>query len=168
VFGRKKLPAALTPALDRDERILAWAESGSAAVVATNRGLWLPDMPRMAWHEVHKATWNDGTLTVIGSSAEQLDGFALVSDVAPVSVTLDDPGTLPRRVRERVTASVSLSTLHQLPGGGAARVIGRRVSGQDGLTWSVRLERVQDEKDPAVRALIADLVTSAKSAIASE
>jgi hypothetical protein len=167
VFGRKKLPAALTPELERDERVLAWAETGSSALVATNRGLWLPDSVRMGWHEVHKATWADGTLTITGSSSEPLDGFALVSDRPPVTFALADPGVLPRRVRDRVTASVAISTVHKVPGGGSARVVGRRVSGQDGLTWSVRLEQVADEKDPAVRAYIADLVAAAKASLLS-
>ena len=63
MLGRKpKLPAELRPALDRDERVLAWAMAGDAAVVAvaTNRGLWLPGRDRLGWHEIHKVIWGEG------------------------------------------------------------------------------------------------------------
>ncbi len=44
LFGRRrKLPESDRPALERDERVIAWASSPRGAVVATNRGLWLPD-----------------------------------------------------------------------------------------------------------------------------
>ncbi len=144
MFGRsKKLPASLTPALESDERVLAWArvDGLDAVVVATNRGLWLPDATaRLGWHEIHKATWGDSVLTVVGSSSVESADFSIVSDLPAVSLRLVDPGTLPRRVQERVTASVAVSTLHRLPDRGSVRVVARRVSGRDGLTWSVRFE----------------------------
>src|SRR3954453_18217137 len=52
---RPKLSAALRPALDADERVLAWAAiDDGTAVVVTNRGLWLPERDRLGWHDIHK------------------------------------------------------------------------------------------------------------------
>ena len=43
MFGRTpKLPADLTPKLDREERVITWAPAEGSAIVVTNRGLWLP------------------------------------------------------------------------------------------------------------------------------
>lgn len=170
MFGRRKLPAALTPRLERDERVLAWGGlADGRVVVATNRGLWLPDVAgRVGWHRVHKATWNGDVLTVVGSSVTSPDrpDFAVAIDTEAISFTLVDPGDLPKRVRERVSASVAYSSRHQLPGGGAVRVVARRVSGRDGLSWSVRYEGCVEADDPAVLAATAELVAAARQSVA--
>jgi hypothetical protein len=173
VFGRRKLPVALTPRLDRDERVLAWAAvtDDGGALVATNRGLWLPvdgSPRRLGWHEIHKASWADGRLTLVGADTSPLvpDSEISVSvDTSPESYQLDDPGNLPKRIRERVTASVAYTSLHQLPGGGSVRVVGRRVSGRDGLSWFVRYEGKVDRSDPAVIDATSELVTAARDSI---
>jgi len=208
VFGRKpKLSAKLTPALDRNERVLAWARargSEDAVVVVTNYGLWLPgreaqpgaeappgpeeqpgaeslpgpeEQPgpaaqsgpatRLGWHEIHKAAWAEGTLTVTGSSATPGADYSIAADVQPLAVRIDDPGAVPRRVRERVNASVAFTSAYPVPGGGSARVVARRVAGRDGLAWSVRFEgaAAKNQDDPAVRAVVDQSVADAKASI---
>jgi hypothetical protein len=166
MWGRKpKLPAHLRPPLDPDERVLAWAEAEDGAAVATNRGLWLPGGGRVGWHEIHKATWGEGRLTVVPAAFEPGDGFGVAADLAPVAVTLRNPGDLPKRVRDRVTSSVAFSTRYPLPGGGAARVVGRRVPGRDGLRWSVRYEDGAAASDPGVHEATEDLVAAAKASV---
>ena len=176
MFGRTpRLPSDRAPKLERDEHVITWAatESGGVVVV-TNRGLWLPDADaRIGWHEIHKAAWADGTLTVIGSTAilepaQSRPEYALAVDAPPTSVRLKDPGAVPRRVRERVTNSVAFTSVYPVAGGGSARVVARRVSGQDGLRWSVRLEggsAANYEADPLVREMVDELVASAKASI---
>jgi hypothetical protein len=93
------------------------------------------------------------------------DGYDIVEDLQAVSIRLDLPGDVPRRVRERVTGSVAYSSRHPLPGGGAARVVARRVSGRDGFTWSVRYEGDCDRDDPTVQKYTAELVAAAKASI---
>jgi hypothetical protein len=167
MWGRKpKLPAQLRPALDRDERVLAWAEADDGVAVATNRGLWLPGVGRLGWHEIHKATWSEGRLTVVPASFRPGEGFGVVADLQPHSLTLSNPGDLPKRVRDRVTSSVAFSTRYPLPGGGAARVVARRVPGRDGLTWSVRYEDGADGSDPSVHEATGELVAAAKASVA--
>jgi hypothetical protein len=173
VFGRvPKLPAELRPKLERDERVIAWARAEESAIVVTNRGLWLPGADdRIGWHEIHKAAWADGVLTVTGAAFttdEEHSGYALATDAAPIRVRLADPGAVPRRVRERVNSSVAYTSLYPVPGGGGARVVARRVSGRDGLTWSVRLEAgaARNGDHPDVRAALDQLVADAKASIA--
>jgi hypothetical protein len=166
-FRRAKLPAAKSPPLEDGERIVTWTPLGPDAVVVTNRGLWLPGRSRLRWHEIHKAIWRDGTLTLIPADAAVAEGrgYHVVEDLPPVSVALDPPGDVPKRVRERVTGSVAYTSHYPLPTGGAARVVARRISGRDGLIWSVRFEGNVNHDDPAVRDVTADLVAAAKASI---
>ena len=172
MFGRRKLPTAMTPDLERDERVLAWAATADGgAVVATNRGLWLPidgASGRLGWYEVNKATWADGVLTVIAASSDPLEpdsDISVATDTKPATFDLPSPGDLPKRVRERVTASVAYTNLHQMPGGGAARIVARRIAGRDGLSWFVRYEGAVNQADPAVISAISELVSAAREGI---
>ena len=170
-WRRNKLPADLTPELSRDERVLAWAGAGDQrAVVATNRGLHLPDRGGvLGWHEIHKAAWSEGRLTLTPASSTEVadEPYTIVADLPPLTFALTDPGDLPKRIRERVTSSVAYTTRHDLPGGGAARVVARRVSGQDGLSWSVRYEGNVDPTDPEITKATSHLVAEARNAIAA-
>lgn len=174
---RRRLPADDRPPLDRDERVVAWAAAGDstgaggrgAVVVATDRGLWLPEAGgprRVGWHEIHKATWDGTVLAVTGSRVvEDNDGWTVVADVPTVVFRLPDPGDLPRQVHSRVTRSVGPSTHHPLPGEPAGvRVVGRRVPGRDGLAWTVRYDPGVDHDDPVVREVTAGLVAQARAA----
>lgn len=153
LFRRRRMPAELRPPLTADERVIAWCDSESGVLVATNRGLWLPPDAFLGWHEINKAAWDESTLVVIASRAV-LDrtGYVVVADVTPVSFRLRDPGELPHQVRARVTRSVGYSAHHRLPGGGGVRVAARRVPGVDGLRWTVRYDPGVDIDDPAVVA----------------
>jgi len=159
---RPKLPADRRPALEPDERILAWAATDEdTVVVATNRGLWLPDQDRLGWHEIHKAVWSGRELVVTPAAVvDERGDYAVVADQPYLSALLIDPGEVPDQVRTRVTRSVGYTEHHALPQGGGVRVVARRVSGIDGLTWTVRYDPGTPHDDEAVDAL----VTAAKSA----
>src|SRR5262245_43589781 len=108
MFGRR-LPAAVRPALARGERVLAWAATwDSSAIVVTTLGLWLPGRgERLGWHQIHKATWAAGRLTIVPSTFVAAGkGYSVLADDAPVELSLADPGDVPAIVRERVTKSV--------------------------------------------------------------
>jgi hypothetical protein len=139
---RPKLAADLRPALERDEEILAWALTpDGTAVVATNRGLWLPGADRLGWHRIHKAVWSGRELVVTAATVvQERDGYDVVADVAPVSYLLLEPGKVPDQVRTRVTKSVAYTEVHAMPDGGSVRVVSRRVPGVDGLRWTVRYD----------------------------
>jgi hypothetical protein len=172
MFGRRRrLPVERRPPLERDERVLAWAApSGSDGVlVATNRGLWLPEAAgarRLAWSEIHKATWS-GEVLAITPAAEvtSISGYAVMADQPGIRYTLSEPGDVPHQVRARVTRSVAYTIHHPLPGGGGVRVAARRVPGVDGLRWTVRYDRDADLDDPVVREVTSDLVAQARATI---
>ncbi|MDP9791618.1 hypothetical protein J2S43_000130 [Catenuloplanes nepalensis] len=164
-FRGNQPPAAQRPALDRDERILTWASTSTeGVVVATNRGLRLPGRDRLGWHEILKAVWSGRELTVIaGRVAEERDGYTVVVDEPAISTLLLEPGHVPHQVQVRVTKSVAITHHHDLPGGGA-RVAARRVSGVDGLRWTVRYDPGTPPDAERVDALVARARADAEAA----
>lgn len=165
---RPKLPAELRPALEAEERILAWAAvPDGGALVATNRGLRLPGGTRLGWHEIHKVAWSGRELLVTpAEQAQQRDGYTVQVDGPVTGFLLLEPGELPDQVRTRVTRSVAYTSHHPLPPHGGVRVVGRRVSGVDGLSWAVRYDaKTAVDAEPIVE--VTDrLVASAREATA--
>jgi hypothetical protein len=165
LFRRRRLPDGARPALDRDERILAWGGAANdAVVIVTNYGLWLPGLSgsaRLGWHEIHKATWSGRALVVVPAREVASHGtYTEMADDDTVSITLLDPDKVPDQVRARVTKSVAYTSHHVLPGGGV-RVVARRVPGRDGLRWTVRY----DPGTPSAPDAATDLVAAASAAI---
>jgi hypothetical protein len=121
--------------------------------MATPRGLWwpFPEGPRrIGWHLIDKAVWQEGWLRV--TEAEVVDGLLLV-DLPVISVRLEATRDLPPTIRKRVENSVVRSEMAAVPGG-AARFVGRRVPGVDGVTWWARLEGGTPDTDAARAAVI--------------
>lgn len=141
VFHRRDAPPAdMLARLAKSERVLSWADAvDGTAVVATPRGLWWPGAAgprRIGWEHIDKVVWRDATLTAI--EADVIDDLLLV-DRPAVSVELATPRDLPAAVRKRVEANIVRSELRAF-GAGAARFVGRRIPGHDGVVWWARLE----------------------------
>jgi len=162
------LPAERRPRLEPDERVVAWATAtGDDVVVATNRGVWLPGAgERLGWHEIHKATWSGRQLALVSAcEVAQQEGYFIVEDLPATVHTLLDPDRVPDQVRTRLTRSIAYSAHHRLPGGGGVRVVGRRVSGLDGLRWTVRPDAGTDFADREIAALTSTFVAQAQAAV---
>lgn len=162
---RPKLPADRRPAFDREERLLAWALTGDDdQVIVTNRGLWLPGREhRLGWHGIHKAVWSGRELSVTPAEmVEERAGYAVVADRPVESYLLLEPGNVPDQIRARVTRSVAYTSHHPL-GAGGARVVGRRVSGVNGLWWTVRYDPGTAAGDAEVVEQTDRLVAAARS-----
>jgi hypothetical protein len=166
---RPKLPAARRPALEPDERVLAWtATSGEEVLVATTLGLWLPGRPRLGWHEIHKAAWSGRELRVTPAAVTaERDGYVVVTDEPVVTYLLLEPGELPHQVRARVTRSVAYTAHHALTDSAGVRVAARRVPGVNGLTWTVRYDAGIPADQPAVVDATDDLVGRAQATAAA-
>lgn len=164
-LGRRKLPANATPRLGRDERVVAWAESGQGGpVVVTNHGLFLPGRDgRLGWHEIHKAVWSGRSLAITPAEALRTDdtGYIVTADGVPTTYTLTDPGKVPEEVRARVTKSVAYTNHRPLPDGGGVRVVARRVPGVNGLSWAVRYDDGGDGASDPVREATVELIAKA-------
>jgi hypothetical protein len=160
---RERPPAELLARLTKDERIVSWADTADDdVVVATPLGLWWPDgaeLRRILWQHIDKVTWRDYVLTVI--EADVVDDLLLV-DRAPVAARLSRPRDLPPTVRKRVEGNIVRTEVAAVPGG-SVRFVGRRVPGQDGVTWWAHLEGAtadSDELRAAIRARVTGLRAS--------
>jgi hypothetical protein len=164
---RPRLPAERRPPLEPEERVLTWALVGddAGALVATNRGLWLPDGRRLGWHEIHKAAWSGRELRITPAEvAQDRSGYTVLVDGPVLSFLLLEPGEMPDQVRTRVTRSVAYTTHHAMNSGGV-RVVGRRVSGRNGLSWAVRYDAGTPVDLPAVTELTDELVAAAQGTV---
>lgn len=156
IFQRRERPPTL-PGMERDERVVSWADTVDGAVVAaTPLGLWWPGPRRIPWQRIDKAVWRDGVLSVV--EADVVDDELLV-DRPAVSVTIAVPRDLPPTVRKRVEANIVRSELVTAEGG-AVRFVARRLPGRDGVAWWAHLEPGTPETAAlreAIRARLAAL-----------
>ncbi|MEV4344023.1 hypothetical protein AB0J83_06050 [Actinoplanes sp. NPDC049596] len=176
---RPSLPSALKPPLAPEERVVAWAATADEqAVVATNLGLWLPSAPsRLGWHEIHKAAWSGRELRVTPAEvAEEREGYTVMVDGPVQTFLLLDPGQVPDQVRMRVSKSVAYTNHHPVQVStnrpekpflvGGVRIVGRRVSGRDGLSWAVRYDSGTPVSHTTVIEVTDTLVSAAQEGMA--
>ncbi|MBV9820920.1 MAG: hypothetical protein JO144_01650 [Actinobacteria bacterium] len=185
VFGRRvRPPAGLRGLLAPDERVLAVAEDGPAAVAATQFGLWLPVDPsdstgvadsigaaggtaagwrRVGWDRVVKATWSEDGLQVIEGD---VDAGGVVTDRPARMLRLAEPRNLPAVVKTRVEASIARWEQVRVPGG-TARIVARRRAGMDGLVWTARLDTGTPDS-PGARAALAGYLERAAALTAEQ
>jgi hypothetical protein len=164
LWRRERPPDDALRPLDPDERVVSWAmlDDGSTAV-ATQRGLWLPGPDgagRLPWHLVDKAAWRDGTLTV---TAALDSGDGVLAEQPARAVRLAEPRDLPPTVRSRVQGTIGYTRHHALRPSGGVHVVGRRVPGQDGLTWQLVFDPGTDRSDPLLRAQADQLAAEARA-----
>ncbi|GAA0475817.1 hypothetical protein Ade02nite_42040 [Paractinoplanes deccanensis] len=175
---RPSLPAALKPALAPDERVVAWAAvDEDQAVVVTNHGLFLPGAEeRLGWHEIHKAAWSGRELRITPAEvAEERDGYTVMVDGPVRAFLLLDPGEVPDQVRMRVSKSVAYTHHHPVQVStnrpdkpflvGGVRVVGRRVTGRDGLSWAVRYDSGTPVSHTTVVEVTETLVSAARESM---
>lgn len=140
IFKRRPpVPESAQRYLEKDERSLAWAQAVTGqVVVATPRGVHVVGDKAhrlVPWHEISKATWGERWLTVIESRVVQ---GSQIADERPWRLQFDEPGGVPPVLRRRVESAVVVSSRYPLAGG--VLIVGRKVTGQDGLLWQYRLD----------------------------
>jgi hypothetical protein len=136
-------PPGFAGELADDENVLAVAGS----LVATSLGLWVPDddgVRRIGWHLISKATWGDGTLSVVeAQESDREPGVSLIVDLPVRRFVLETPGMLPKVVHTRVTGSIKSRHQQDFPSGGAW-FVQRKVPGEDGILLQVRADAGTD------------------------
>lgn len=166
---RPTVPGYARAWLDPEDRVLAFASTPSGdLVLASQRGLWVtergaggtatdaePVGRKLAWEFVVTARWADDALTVISAEGVLPQ---IMRRLPPISWRLPDSGDLPRVVRQRVDRSIASSHRQSLGGTSTVLIVGRRVSGRDGLLWYAVFDReadIQDEQNiERARALL--------------
>lgn len=143
----RRTPADVRASIADGERVLAWAPVQPAGfAIATDAALYLPvpQMLRLQWDLITKATFSDAAVLVVEGRPEPGG-----RDRA-WRVVLTDPGALPTVVYERVTSSVVVSERVILRGELGARIVARRAG--EALRWTVTFDAGLDPRDPALRA----------------
>lgn len=154
---REALPEAVR-SLDLPERRLAWAVTDLGdPLVATPTSLYVGSDP-VAWVDVEKASWQPPTLVV--TEVAEVEGQGRRR-----AFTLAEDDGLAQVVHAQVTGSVAWSDRRRLDGGGAVRLVGRRVPGLEVLQWQAVWERAEDLLDPLRRAQVEQWVLELRRAI---
>lgn len=158
---RDRPPAEVAGALEPGDLLLTWAATDDGFLVASRCGLRLPDARLLPWHRIDRAAWRDGVMQL--TEAVEVEP-GVMDPQPPMTICVAEPRNLPPVVQTRVTQSVAHTSRHALPGGGAVRVVARRVVGQDGLEWSLRYESGADRFDDAVREPAEHLLSEIRAA----
>lgn len=152
-----RVPASVR-ALPVLERRLAWGVcvDGTALVVTAHAfyggGLRLP------WVEIQRAGWAAPVLTVVETSEVEGAGAVHVFEVA-------EDRQLAEAVQACMTSSVAWSDLRGLGSVGSVRLVGRRVPGQELLTWQQVWAPGTDRHDPALRTRVDEWVLELRKTI---
>ncbi|MEU7940063.1 hypothetical protein [Microbispora bryophytorum] len=142
-FFGSRLPREVRTALalESGERPISHAPAPEGGhIVATTRALHLPDGPRLPWHLMDKAVWDEEGVTVT------------MTDGAVHRALLPEPGRLPETIRERVTSTIVASRHVTIDGRGGVRLVARRIPGYDTPRWEFIFDPGLDAKDPGLRA----------------
>lgn len=146
-FGRGHDDIPALP-LQQGERVLAVArDHGAVAAVATTRALYYgEELSPTPFVSVLGARWLPETTTLV---------LELVGEAAPQFVELDDPGLLPETVRERVQASIVVTSRVAVQGRRGVTLGGRRPpDGSGPITWQVSYDAGLDPEDPRVDEVV--------------
>jgi len=170
---RAKLPAYARSWLAPDERVLTFATTAYGdLVLATPRGLWIEDRGAAtagagpggpagqlhSWESIVTARWAGDVLTV--TTAEEVAPQIMKRRPA-ISLPLPEPADLPRVVRQRIDRSVAASHRRAISPTATVLLVGRRVSGRDGLFWYAVFDRESDADDPRARELAISMLKAA-------
>ena len=155
-------PPAEVRARAEGERVLAWLPSVGSSLVATDRTLLLPEgttPERVPWDRVLHASWDATSLRI---TVQDPSGGRPTELRVPV---LEDHGSLPEVVRERVKASIVVQHHVELHGEQGARIVARRTPGDTVLRWSVVFDPGLDPSDPVLRALADEALAALRGSL---
>ncbi len=154
IFSKRRFPdefADLAAQIPSSERLLAWtygpatpAIQEQTLVVATDRALYpFGYAERVPWETVMRAVWDDPIQEVVTN-----DG---VGGVNVLRVTLDDAGSIPQVVFERVMATIVVQRHVEFSGKLGATFLARRVPASDEIRWEVVFDQGLDPADVELR-----------------
>ena len=183
IFGRSRTPANVTELVPKGERLMAWGsgpprtDGQPTIVVATDKSFIAPGyLGPISWTDLARAEWSDTLLEVV-----TLKG--LQGEEPPVRINLDDPGSVPQVVWERIESRIILQRHIELVGKKGARIIAKRsdnpVKPQDealrqlelatpegesaSVDWLVVFDSGIDTSDPAIRTRVDEALEQIKA-----
>jgi hypothetical protein len=167
IFRKRRLPpefAAYAEQVPSEERLLAWAQGPVAGdgsptlVVATDRALYpFDDLDRIPWEQVMRAAWDDPIQEVVTTNG--------VGGVDVLRLTLEDAGSIPQVVFERVMATIVMQRHIELVGKSGATLVARRVRDSDEIRWEVVFDAGLDPSDLELRARADEELSALRAAV---
>lgn len=178
---RSNFGTDIQPEAPKGERVLAWAvlsDSAGAVVMCTDKALHLPrdlaaGFQRIRWDQIHRASWDEPVIElVVDPSAMNPDASAggkRGTAKRTIRVVVDEPGSVPLVVRDRVTASIEnesrVSLLTSDGQTGWADVVARRNADSGDLVWSVVFAPGMDAADPQLQEAARTALGELRSAL---
>lgn len=151
-LDRRGLPPEVSAQIPKNERVMAWGTGpqrldGSATlIVTTDRAMYAPGyVERLEWEQVLRASWEDPILEVV-----RLDGNGSTEFLR---VNLDNAGSVPQVLFDRVTSTIVMQTRIELDGSRGASLVARRVRDSDEVRWEVVFDPGIDPANPQFRAI---------------
>jgi len=151
------LPAQIRSAMESNEYLLAWSTHSTGFLAVTDKRLISSEADEVSitlWQDSLSAKWEQPflRLVVLNDQVTQT-----------LSWELDEPGLVPTAVRDRVSATIVIDRLIDVPEVGRVRFIARRTAA--GVVWNsvpegsvdVQAEPIQERIRESLRALRSNL-----------
>jgi len=149
------LPAQIRSVMESNEYLLAWSTHSSGVLAVTDKRLISAQaqvVSTVLWEDSLSAKWEEPllSLVVLHEQATQT-----------LSWKLDEPGLVPTAVRDRVTATIVIDRLVDIPEVGRVRFIARRTA--NGVIWSTVPEGSIDAQSAPIQERIRESLRSLRS-----
>ncbi|MGV1036635.1 MAG: hypothetical protein ACOYD0_06360 [Candidatus Nanopelagicales bacterium] len=155
IFSRDKASTGVKALVPNGERLLGWAtgparlDGEPTIVVVTNASLITPGyLGALPWQVVLRAAWDEPVLEVV-----TLPGSG---GTAVTRITLDQPGSVPQLVWERVNSTIVMQRHVDLVGSSGVTLVARRQADSDDINWQFVFDAGLDPADEQLREQAAE------------
>ncbi len=141
--------------MESNEYLLAWSTHSAGILAVTDRRLISsgPDgVSTILWQDSLSAKWEEPFLRLVVLQEQATQTLAW---------ELDEPGLVPTAVRDRVTATIVIDRLIDVPDVGRVRFIARRTA--DGVVWSTVPEGSVDVQAAPIQERIRESLRTLRS-----
>ncbi len=150
IFSREKGSIEAKELVQNGERLLGWAtgpgrlDGEPTIVVVTNASLIAPGyLDSVPWQVVLRAAWDEPILEVVtlpGSGGTEV-----------TRITLDQPGSVPQLVWERVNSTIVMQRHVDLVGSSGVTLVARREADSSDINWQFVFDAGLDPADEQLR-----------------
>mgnify|MGYP000290575808 CR=1 FL=1 len=149
------LPGEIRSVIESNEYLLAWSLHSGGVLAVTDKRLISSDphgISFILWQDSISAKWEQPLLSVVVIKGESPETLAW---------KIDEPGLVPTAVRDRVTATIVIDRIVDIPEVGRVRFIARRTPA--GVTWSTVPESSVDGESAPIQERIREALRSLRA-----
>jgi hypothetical protein len=151
------LPADLKSVMETNEYLLAWSMHSDGNLAVTDKRLISSDsngVISVLWQDSLSAKWDQPLLSLIVMRSESPETLAW---------TIKEPGLVPTAVRDRVSATILIDRLIDVPEVGRVRFIARRTTA--GVAWHTVPETSIDTQSAPIQERIRETLRALRSTL---